>query len=227
MNMSILLLKNIVNEFLSVMPTETTLPPGFSPSDIQNPEDYVKKSVSEVNEPLLGKDDPSISPADMGSMLAKKKELGGKADHETPYIHRSTFTVVDEKGTEIDLDKLKGIITKRPDRILTQNSKLAKSGQNTYAFNNLTLPAYRGLWYDESAEEFKIVTTCPKAGMCSQICYARKGGYVQFPASFTFSAQVLNFLLNDWHGFKTQLSSEIKQAAESNNKKGRRRHRII
>jgi hypothetical protein len=152
-------------------------------------------------------------------MFQKKAEFGGKANHETPYIHRSTFTVVDDKGQKIDLDKLRDIITTRPKQILQQNSKIEKSGNKTYSFSNLTLPAYRGLYYDEKRKEFKIVTTCPSAGECKLICYARKGGYVMFPSAFTFSAKVLNFLLNDWQGFKNQLVGEIKELNEINKKK--------
>lgn len=195
---------------------EEGLPPGFSQSDIQDPETYVKKAgLEEMNdlekEPLLSPEDPGVSPADMEPMLQKKAEKGGKADHETPYIHRSTFVVVDEHNQEIDLEKLKLTITKRPERILKQNNKIKKSGGKTFVFFNLTLPAYKGLWYDEHKHEWKIVTTCPSAGTCKLICYARKGGYVQFPKSFTFSARILNFLLNDWQGFKQQLSREIEE----------------
>lgn len=208
----------LLEAFFSAVNVEESLPPGFSQSDMQDVEDYV--DISEATEPLLGPDDTGVKPADMEPMLQKKKELGGKADHETPYIHRSTFTVVDDGGKEIDLDKLRQTITQRPERILTQNNKIEKSGGKTYAFFNLTLPAYRGLWYDEKANEWKIVTTCPSAGMCKQVCYARKGGYVQFPSAFTFSARILNFLLNDWQGFKNQLASEIEAEHQKFSQKG-------
>lgn len=208
----------LLEAFFSAVNIEENLPPGFSQSDMQNVEDYI--NVTESTEPLLGPDDDGVKPADMEPMLQKKKELGGKADHETPYIHKSTFTVVDDSGKEIDLDKLRQIITKRPDRILTQNNKIQKSGDKTFVFFNLTLPAYKGLWYDEKSNEWKIVTTCPSAGMCKQVCYARKGGYVQFPAAFTFSAKILNFLLNDWQGFKNQLAKEIETEYQKFSQKG-------
>lgn len=200
---------------------EESLPPGFSQADIQDPEDYANKKLGEVEaKPLLGKTAKGVEPADMDTMLQKKKEMGGKADHETPYIHRSSFTVVDEKDQPIDLEKLKQTVTQRPERILQQNNKIQKSGGNTFAFFNLTLPAYKGLWYDEHKHEWKIVTTCPSAGQCKLICYARKGGYVQFPAAFTFSAKVLNFLLNDWQGFKQQLIREIEEEYRNFKAKG-------
>ncbi len=203
---------------------EEGLPPGFSTSDIQDPETYVKKEIGieEVEtKPLLGKTAKGVEPAEMEPMLQRKKEFGGKADHETPYIHRSAFTVVDDHNNPIDLEKLKLTITKRPERILQQNSKIQKSGGKTFVFFNLTLPAYKGLWYDEHKHEWKIVTTCPSAGQCKLICYARKGGYVQFPASFIFSARVLNFLLNDWQGFKQQLLREIEEEYRKNLEEGR------
>jgi hypothetical protein len=210
--------------FSAVNVEEGVLPPGFSSNDIETPEEYINSNTlgeeKEKPQQLLSPDDKGLSdlPSDT-DMFQKKAEFGGKANHETPYIHRSTFTVVDDKGQKIDLDKLRDIITTRPKQILQQNSKIEKSGNKTYSFSNLTLPAYRGLYYDEKRKEFKIVTTCPSAGECKLICYARKGGYVMFPSAFTFSAKVLNFLLNDWQGFKNQLVGEIKELNEINKKK--------
>jgi hypothetical protein len=198
------------------------LPPGFSSSDIESPEEYINQTPldeTDEAEPLLGKDDTGVSSPDMDTMLKKKSEFGGKADHETPYVHRSAFTVIGDDNKEIDLDKLKSIITKRPNHILKQNAKIQHSGGKDFIFFNLTLPAYKGLWYDERANEFKMVTTCPSADTCKQICYARKGGYVLFPASFAFSASILNFLLNDWQGFKNQLTNEIKSVYKKYTKK--------
>lgn len=206
--------KRIIKECISSYMMESSLPPGFTSSDIQTIDQYVNdNSIKESDgdpQQLLKKNDPLVSKTDMDAVLQKKAELGGKADWETPYIHVSTFKVVDENGKQIDLDKLKAAITQRPTNILSKNSKIQKSGNNEFVFFNLTLPSYKGLWYDEKLNEFKFVTTCPKAGNCKLVCYARKGSYIQFPSAFIFSAKVLNFLLNDWQGFKHQLINEIK-----------------
>lgn len=212
--------KNKLNEFVDCLleaffngavNIEENLPPGFSSADIEDVEDYTKSSDIKEEE-FPGLDATSVKKQELEPMLQKKKEMGGKADHETPYIHKSEIKVIDDNNKEIDLEYLRKLITQRPKEILSQNEKIEKSGGKQYVFYKVTLPAYKGLWYDEKNKEFKIVTTCPSAGMCKQICYARKGAYVQFKVSFTSSARILNFLLNDWQGFKTQLTREIEQA---------------
>ena len=203
---------------------EESLPPGFSKSDIESPEEYInsESGITEMDtstEPLLGKDDTGIETPDddaLDAVLKKKAKKGGKSNHETPNIHRSTFTVIGDDNLPINLDKLKKTITWKPETILQGNAKIKKSGGKSYAFNNLTLPAYKGLWYDEKNQEFKFVTTCPSAGECKLVCYARKGGYVQYSNAFVSQTRVLNFLLNDWQGFKAQLVSEINATNQSN-----------
>lgn len=206
------------------------LPPGFSQNDIQSVEDFVggvpPEGVGEAKdkpEPLLTKKDKGVETPDedeFNAILKKKADVGGKANHETPYIHRSTFTVVGDDNLPINLDKLQKTISQRPTKILQGNTKISKSGGKKYSFHNLTLPAYRGLWFDEKNKEFKFVTTCPSAGECKLVCYARKGGYVQYSISFVTQTKVLNFLLNDWKGFKNQLVNEIQQAKANDTSKG-------
>lgn len=187
---------------------EATLPPGISSNDVTSIDDFVsaRGNVEEAEE-----FDPQISKADIGTMM-QKKLAGVKGDKEQPYIHASNIR--DEKGNPIDPEALRKLISIRPDHILQQNTKIKKSGANTYVFYNITLPAYKGLFYDEMDKEFKIVSTCPSAGACKVFCYARKGGYVQWSASSLKSTRIVNFLMNDWQEFKSQLASEINQAYE-------------
>ncbi len=209
---------------------EEGLPPGFSQNDIESVEDIVggvpPEGVKEADnkmEPLLTKADKGVETPtgdEFNNLLKKKAEMGGKSNHETPYIHRSAFTVVGDDNKPIDLDKLQKAISQRPTKILQGNAKISKSGGKKYSFHNLTLPAYRGLWYDEKSKEFKFVTTCPSAGECKLVCYARKGGYVQYSISFVTQTKVLNFLLNDWKGFKNQLVNEIQQSKANDTAKG-------
>jgi hypothetical protein len=195
-----------------------------------NPEelDLLNKMGAKHEDPeqLLPPDaDVFSTPGDDGvsQMLKQKMEKGGKSDHETPYIHtkalRRKLVVVDEDNQEIDLEDLRQTITKRPDVLLKQNEKISKSGGKHYQFYNVTLPAYKGLWYDEKAHEFKFITTCPRAGDCKIFCYARKGGFVQFQGSFVNSSRIVNFLLNNWRGFKQKLIEEINRKVKANNKK--------
>jgi len=174
---------------------------------------------SNLNETGAGHDiaGDNVSDIDVDDMMAKK--LAGEKDKEIPYVHASNIR--DENGNPIDPEELKKKITAKPDHILSQNAKIKKSGKGkTYVFYNITLPAYKGLFYDENDRKFKIITTCPSAGACKVFCYARKGGYVMFPAASEKSTKIVNFLMNHWQDFKSQLVREIKEAHSKNKKDG-------
>jgi hypothetical protein len=85
-------------------------------------------------------------------------------------------------------------------------SKSATEGEIVY---DLTLPALSGVVVDEETSDFVEITTCPGAGGCQLFCYARKGGYVMFPASSMSAAQALNFLVNDPPGYMAMVNREI------------------
>ena len=107
---------------------------------------------------------------------------------------------VDEAGnpTDIwDLDDLARQIMERPKSILdSPNAKMVKSATEGEVVLDLTLPALAGIVIDEDTGEFVEIQTCPGAGACQLFCYARKGGYVMFPASSMSAAKSLNFLVN-------------------------------
>jgi hypothetical protein len=73
---------------------------------------------------------------------------------------------------------------------------------------------------DEESGDFVEITTCPGAGACQLFCYARKGGYVMFPASSMSAAQALNFLVNDPTGYNDQVNDEIKKIKAKTDKAG-------
>ena len=85
-------------------------------------------------------------------------------------------------------------------------SKSATEGEIVY---DLTLPALSGVVVDEETGDFVEITTCPGAGGCQLFCYARKGGYVMFPASSMSAAQALNFLVNEPAGYTAMVNKEI------------------
>jgi hypothetical protein len=192
------------------------LPPGITQNDIESTDEFL--ASAKVDEATLG--GAETSPIDMEKAMQAKVDtdkLKGKAKtqaiaqtKEQPYIHKSN--IVDENGNPIDEAELIAKIRVRPEEIINQNSKLQKSGKGgkSYVFFNITLPAYKGLYYDESDKQFKVVTTCPSAGACKVFCYARKGGFIQFPGSSMKAARVVNYLMNDWQGFKSQLLSELR-----------------
>jgi hypothetical protein len=97
---------------------------------------------------------------------------------------------------------------------------MAKSkieGSITY---DLTLPALSGIVVDEETGEFVEITTCPGAGECQLYCYARKGGYVMFPASSMSAAQALNFLVNHPSEYMEMFDQEVKKAKALAKKNG-------
>ena len=116
-----------------------------------------------------------------------------KRDKFSPIIHGSNIKAItkDDENTEWDLDDLSKQITTRPKAILGTNAKMEKSKTEGEIIYDLTLPALSGIVVDEDTGDFVEITTCPGAGACQLFCYARKGGYVMFPASSMSAAQAL------------------------------------
>lgn len=131
---------------------------------------------------------------------------------QMPSVHKSSVPIIDDNNEIIyDLDALAATITARPETILKVNAKMQKAGLNTVTMANLGIPAISGLVVDEKSKEFKIVNTCPGAGECKAYCYATRGGYVQYSATFESQAKTLNFWYNDPEGFKQQVIKEVKE----------------
>jgi hypothetical protein len=108
----------------------------------------------------------------------------------------------------------------RPKAILGTNAKMTKSATEGEIVYDLTLPALSGIVVDEDNGDFVEITTCPGAGECQLFCYARKGGYVMFPASSMSAAQALNFLVNDPQGYMERVQQEITAIKDKTDKKG-------
>jgi hypothetical protein len=165
----------------------------------------------------------SWSRDDMQDYLTRiKTGTKTKQDRFKPIIHGSNVKAItkDDGNEEWDLDDLARQITTRPRAILGTNAKMAKSkieGSITY---DLTLPALSGIVVDEETGEFVEITTCPGAGECQLYCYARKGGYVMFPASSMSAAQALNFLVNHPSEYMEMFDQEVKKAKALAKKNG-------
>jgi hypothetical protein len=82
------------------------------------------------------------------------------------------------------------------------------------------LPALSGIVVDEETGEFVEITTCPGAGECKTYCYARKAGYVMFPASSMSAAQALNFLVNHPAEYMKMFDTEVKKVKAMADKNG-------
>jgi hypothetical protein len=143
-----------------------------------------------------------------------------KRDKFAPIIHGSNIRAItkDEDNTEWDLDDLAKQITTRPRAILGTNAKMEKSATEGEIVYDLTLPALSGVVVDEETGDFVEITTCPGAGACQLFCYARKGGYVMFPASSMSAAQALNFLVNDPEGYSARVNQEIQSVKKKADK---------
>ena len=59
-------------------------------------------------------------------------------------------------------------MTTKPDRLLTQNSELRKVGVWNWTLPAHTLKLTDGSWFN----------TCPNAGACGRVCYAKMGTYL-------------------------------------------------
>ncbi|GAA1884220.1 GP88 family protein [Asanoa iriomotensis] len=92
----------------------------------------------------------------------------------------------------------------RPKRLLTQNRELKAIG-----VWNWTLPAWAGRLPDG-----RTYNTCPAAGICRQVCYARNGTYL-WPAVRRRHHANLAFVLDDLAGWEVAMTAEL----------GARRHR--
>lgn len=173
------------------------------------------EKLKNVTSRVLGKDELN---AYLDRIERGEKEK--KEKYKLPYIHKSNIPIVNQDGQKYDLDKLRAAFTTRPTKILKQNEKMQHSDGSSSQFFNIGLPALKGLAVDEDTGEFVVVDTCPGAGKCKTLCYAMKGGYIQYPASNLGQTRLLNFLYNDPNGFMSMLASEIAAFAKKNEKRG-------
>ncbi|MFI9389235.1 hypothetical protein [Kutzneria sp. NPDC052558] len=86
----------------------------------------------------------------------------------------------------------------RPTRLLTQNRRLRAIG-----VWNWTLPAWAGRMPDG-----RTYNTCPSAGICRDLCYARVGTY-RFPAVKAKHEANLAFVIDDLAGWEQAMLAEL------------------
>jgi hypothetical protein len=147
-----------------------------------------------------------------------KKER--KKDYYTqPFVHGSSIKFM-QGSTEIDVNSVKNIIKTRPKNLLKQNEKMEHTaGEGGEIYFNVGLPALKGVAVNEQNDQFIFVDTCPGAGGCQSICYAKKGNYVMYNPNWEKSSKTLNFLINDPGGFVAKLSAEIQKELDKWGKK--------
>ena len=148
------------------------------------------------------------------------------SNHDLPSNKRTKSTLLvhnkaipfDENG-EIDVDTFISDITKIPPQIFSQNTKMEKSGLDDSITFNIGIPALRGLVYDIENKEFYIINTCPGAGTCAKVCYARRGRYVIQSSIFIKQTRILNLLLNYPEKFENILKAELELLIMKNENK--------
>jgi len=217
-------LKQLIKEAVVKVLYEQTLPPGISPDAVMTLDQFIKGSIEEAEGDFLGARTRPISPEEMQAYLdrVKRKEKTAGDKYNLPYIHGSNIKIKNEEGKTYDQERLKDAIKTRPSQILKQNAKMAKSSGPNTVFFDIGLPALKGLAVNEKTNEFIVVDTCPGAGQCKIYCYAMKGGYVQWKSVSLSQTRLLNFLINDPQGFKSQFQSELESKANSALKRGKK-----
>jgi len=144
------------------------------------------------------------------------KDLGyserEKFDAKFPFIH-SKSTFFKDKPTGVDVDYFIDQITKKPNNLVNTNEKILKSGGPHEYVYKTGVPAFRGIVYDIDKDKFYYINTCPGAGDCVLICYALKGNYIRYAASYDSMTRRLNYLLNYPDNYEKQLYDELKTIA--------------
>jgi len=219
-------LRQIINEAVVEALYENALPQGLSAKAIIPLDKFVQRAeMTEAEADMLGAKTTALTPAEMQAYLGrvKNKTPDSPAEkYKMPYVHGSNIAIKDANNNNYDLDALKAMIVRRPAKILKQNEKMSKSAGENTMFYNIGLPALKGLAVNEKTGEFVVVDTCPGAGACKVYCYARKGGYIQYKDASMSQTRLLNYLLNDPQGFKTQFENELRKEQTLAQKKGRK-----
>ena len=218
-------LRLLIREAITEIAYEKMLPEGISPSSIIPIEKFVQSAkMDEADSEFLGAKTSAMSPEEMQAYLDRVKS-GAKTNvdrYNLPYVHRGNVEIKNADGRTYDLDKLRASITARPRQILKQNEKMGKSSGEGTVFFDIGLPALKGLAVNEKTGDFVVVDTCPGAGACKVYCYAKKGGYVQWQDASMSQTKLLNFLINDPQGFKSQFESELRTKAGNMIKQGKK-----
>ena len=92
-------------------------------------------------------------------------------------------------------------VVRRPARLLTQNSEMRQIG-----VWNWSLPAWAG-----ELPDGRTYNTCPSAGVCAQVCYARHGTYT-WPVVRAKHHANLMYVLDDLTGWQAAMVTELSAA---------------
>jgi hypothetical protein len=138
--------------------------------------------------------------------------------------HKKIIKKILTKNGDLDVERFKNLITTPPDSIFDRNPKMEKSdeGRNQYTINT-GLPAINGIVYDKSDNQFKHINTCPGAGACILVCYARKGFYGMNDGKILKLMRRLNLLWNNPEEYYNMIMDELEPLAVLKKREGRRK----
>ena len=156
--------------------------------------------------------------------MAKDRASRGKKD--VIYHKKQIQAVLDKKGG-LNVEKFKKLILTPPTTIFDKNPKMEKTdkGRTQYTVNT-GLPAINGIVFDEADGVFKHINTCPGAGSCQLVCYARKGFYGMNDGKILKLMRRLNLLWNDHEEYYNMIMDELEPIAVKLKRQGRREGKV-
>jgi hypothetical protein len=155
---------------------------------------------------------------------AKDRERRGTKD---VIYHKKQIQAVLTKQGGLNVEKFKNLITANPSSIFDKNPKMEKSDKGKSQFTvNTGLPAINGIVYDEDEGVFKYINTCPGAGSCQLVCYARKGFYGMNDGKILKLMRRLNLLWNDPEEYYNMIMDELEPIAVKLKRQGRREGQV-
>lgn len=150
------------------------------------------------------------------------KERASRGVKDVIYHKKQIQAVINKEGG-LNVEKFKRLITELPTNIFDKNPKMEKSDKGKTQFTvNTGLPAISGIVYDEGEDKFKHINTCPGAGECQLVCYARKGFYGMNDGKILKLMRRLNLLWNDPEEYYNMIMDELEPIAVKLKRQGRR-----
>jgi hypothetical protein len=159
---------------------------------------------------------------ELGRLGTAAKDRKSRATKDVIY-HTKQMQQVLTKSGELDVEKFKRLLTELPQTIFDKNPKMEKTDKGRTQFTvNTGLPAINGIVYDETDGQFKHINTCPGAGACQLVCYARKGFYGMNDGKILKLMRRLNLLWNNPEEYYNMIMDELEPIAVKLKRQGRR-----
>jgi len=200
--------------------------------------------LSKILESVLSEIDWENNFSDTNSTCVSPEQLAADMNKELDRLNvkskdrdrRGTKDVIYTRGQieknltpegDLDVEKFKKLITTRPKVIFDQNPKMEKTDDGGEQLTvNTGLPAIKGIIYDKENGKFYHINTCPGAGACQIICYARKGFYGMNDGKVLKLIRRLNLLMNEPDEYYNMIMDELEPLAFKLKRQGRRSGKV-